>query len=501
MSRRVAQSAALAMIWWVAWWAVAQLGPGEPTSHFYFSRVAARLTIPGTLVLAVIAAGVGFQGRPLSWWLVALLGFAPYAFVPQGMPDAALYAEYALWGTDVGPWGMLRGWGERVWSAPDALRHTHLPGVPWLTARVLEWGLPWRLTLVAWALARVWATQALGGPWSATLLLAVPYLWANTGWLLVDVPTAAAVGLGLAGLVRGRLWPCLLALPMKISAGLFLVGPVLVCLLRPWQSRRRALAVVALGVVSLVVLFGVVGHRVRPLDTYGDPARSLLIHLTPWLLGGALVGLLRGGEERRRWILAASVAGLFAVVRYSPSDHVVRYALPAIPALVACASRALAGRAALTAAAFGLGLGMVAWRPLVVHHVSANVHQAMQALPEETEVVDVWVDYGSATVPPQFLVPLVALETSARVQYRGVVPESGKPAPRQGRRWWDHPLAGRFAPVATADHTLVMSRGVPALPPDPGQVRGVFDTYRASSFAYPTTVTLLFALAPSNSQR
>lgn len=468
----------------------ALLGPGDETTHFFWNRVAARLGW-GTVGLALGAAALGLALRvPLPWLLVGLLGFLPYLDVPQSGIDSGLYAERALWGARDGLLSMLLGWPERVWGAADGHLHRHLPGLPLSVAAALRLGLSYRWVLGAWALGLAGAAALLdrrAAPW----LLAVPLLWAHSGLLMVDLPTAAAVALGLAGLQRGRWWWCLPALSLKITAGVFLLGPLACLALEPWRDRRRAGLTLALGAAALLALFLAVGHHLRPALSYLSAIRSLIVQLTPWLFAAAALGLSRA-PARERWLMLASLGGLAVVLRFSPPGHVARYALPALPALAWAAAHALPARAANAAAALGLVLGISCYRPLAVHHQAANLAEAITAIPDEVEVIDVIGAYRGQPVPPDFLPPLIQLETEARVQYRGHLEA---PAPHTGHRegaWWQlHELDPWFSQQLPPDALLVLALGgEPDAAPEGWTLAGRWDRYQGSSFAFPDLVLL-----------
>lgn len=466
------------------------LGPGDETAHFFWNRVAARMSW-GVVALALGAAAAGGLARkPLPWVLVFALGFLPFVHVPQSGIDSSLYAEYALWGARDGLLDMLSSWPERVWQAGDGHLHRHLPAVPWSAALALSLGLPYRVAVGAWSLLLAGAAAALDRR-AAPLLLAVPLLWANSGLLLVDVPLCAAVALGLVGIARGRWWWALPAFAVKITAGVFLLGPLACLVLRPWESRRRGALTLAVGGIAVLVLFLGVGHHLRPALTYLSSARSVFVQLTPWLVGAALLGLVRA-PPRERWLALASLAGLVVLLRFSPSAHVARYALPLLPALAWAAAYALEPREANALGALGLALGLACWRPLAVHHQAANLAEAVAAIPDDVEVIDIVGAYRGRDVPPDFIPALVQLETDARVQYRGRLEE---PVPHEGHRqysWWQlHEPDPWFLADAPADARLVVALGGEPPPQPPGwTLVGRWDRYRASSFAFPDLVLL-----------
>ncbi|MCB9766176.1 MAG: hypothetical protein H6739_40750 [Alphaproteobacteria bacterium] len=489
--RRALTLAAVPALLFAALAGLAVLGPGDDTTHFFWNRVAARLGWP--LVLGAVAASAAalLARRPLPWIGAVVLGYAPYAAMQQFGIDTALYAEYALRGAREGLLEMLLRWPEQVWGAADGHLHRHLPLVPWIYAAALKLGLPFRAVAGLWAAAMVWGTLRLGGDKAAAMLLAVPLLWPGTGQLLTDAPLTAAVAFGLAGLLQGRWWWALPAFAIKISAGLFLLGPLVCLVLQPWRGRGRAALTLVLGLVAVVALFGVVGHRVRPLDTYLGALRSLLVQETPWLLAAAAWGLWRDPDRRRAWLLAAALGGLAVVLRYAPAGHAARYALPLVPVMATAAAAAVSGRVANALAAFGLVLGLGAWRPLAVHHQSANLSAAIADVPDNVDVIDLWGDYPDQPVPPDFLAPLVQLEVDARVQYRGRLdaPVTLEDRP-QG--WWNrHALDPWYLQEDPADAMMILVMGDARPGAWPGWRHvATHDRYLGSSFAFPSAVLL-----------
>lgn len=477
---------------------MAALGPGEPTMHWFWNRVAARLSW-WTAALAVGAALLAMAlPRPLPWPLVALLGYAPMAMSPQSGIDTSLYAEYIFHGLRHGLSSMVWEWPERVWRATDGRLHRHMPLVPLAYAAVMRLGLPWRLLTASWSVLLAYATARLGGARAATLLLAVPLLWAQSGLLMVDLPAAALVALAVVGLETRRPLPVLASLLVKSSVGAFLAGPGAVLLLRPWESRRRAALTVALGIFGLAALFALVGHRLRPVLSYLVGLRSLLVHLTPWLLVPAALGLY-GGDRRRAWVLAGGLASALVLLRYSPSGHLTRYALPLVPLLCAAAARALDDRRANAIAAFGLVIGLAAYRPLTLHHQAANLAEAIAEVPAGARGIELVAEYDGDGVPPWFLATIAQLDAPARVVYRGPV----RPTRRgegDPERWWAvHPPDPYFLEPIDADYRLVLLQPGAQLPAEPGwNLRSTHDRYQGSSFAFPPRV-LLFSREPATS--
>lgn len=463
------------------------VGPGDETMHWFWNRVAARLSGP----VVALAFGASLLAmalpRPIPWPIVAILGYAPFALAPQSAIDTALYAEHALRGAREGLFRLLWQWPTRVWGAADET-HRHMPLVPLVYAAVMALGLPWRLANAAWSGLLAFAAHRLGGPRAAVLLLGVPFLWAQSGLFLVDVPAAAMVALALANLDARRPAAAGLALLVKSSVGAFLLGPALALALRPWESRRRAAILGGIGALALVALFGAVGHHLRPPMSYVSAARSLFVQLTPWILAPAVLGLF-AMERRRAWLLAAGLAAAIVLLRYAPAGHIARYALPLVPILCAAAAAAMGDRAANAVAAFGLVLGLAAYRPLAWHHQAANLDMAVRAIPEDARGVEIVADYQGEGIPPWFLAPIAQLSTPARVVYRGAVTPP-KAATGRPVRWWSvHTPDPYFQEAILVDHRLVVARvGTPVAP---GWVLvSVHDRYQGSSFTFPPRVLL-----------
>jgi hypothetical protein len=442
--------AAEAGIWLVA--------PHLPDSHFAGFRILAALGPGG--IAAVLAATLALGLIGLRWplprggWLPLALGAVGLhlAFwdLPQGQPDTVnlfVYAQHV----DRAPLETLLGWRELVWGADQARFHRIFPLVPaayGLLFRVLgESRLAVDLGLLlghlAPPLATAWLGRELGrereGLAAGWLVLATPLLAAQSGWMLFDLPLIGLVTASWAAVLRARSRRTpgsvalaasliLLALATKVSAGLFLVPPLLVLALR---SRKALL--VGLGLLAVAGLL-----LVRPpfwrsdLGSYPLGLGAISLHLRPALLLLALPALAL--RDRLDALTAGALAALPVLLLYAPVEHLARYALPLLPllALRAARHRALVG----PLVASGLAMAVLGYRPLMADTQALNLQVATRLLQDQgVASIEVGGDLPNTTFPAEALTALVDLEATVPVWTRG---SDRVEEPGAKQHWWEH---------------------------------------------------------------
>jgi len=515
----------------LAGWA---LGGGTGTTTFAWYRVRAHVGSSGlvlTVLTGLLAAGAAWglaRHRPQAgrWFEggrgVVLLGLAALLLhlflldIPQAQPDTVTYFVYAQhFARD--PIGTTAAWPTLAWSGPEASFHRPFPLVPMLYGSAFRHlGERWvvadglmTLFAVALPLALAWVGFCAGrqrlGIMAGWLVLGLPFLQCQTGWLLVDVPLLVLLCLAWGTMLRARspwgvvlaLLACLPALCTKASAGLFLLGP-LVALITQHRAlaRRWVLPLLALAGLALLAWLHPPRTREDP-GTWLEALSATGLHLRPslWLL--ALPALL--SRQRLHRLATSVLLSLPVLVLWAPPEHVPRYALALALALCLLAAHRLLEHPAVAVGlvASGLTLCFLGYRPLLVHNQAANLQQATRGIEAQgVRAIEVWSDQPRTNFSPSALAALVDLYATVPVRYGGVL-EQGEPDGK--RHWWEvyepppwHlPTAGEAAPDGVL---LCLFGGQPdRFEVGPGAGLEFIDEvslYRASSMLLPQHVRL-----------
>jgi len=462
------------------------------------------------ILAGVVTPAFPQGGRRASWialGLAALLLHTLFWDLPQGQPDAVNYFVYAQYFA-ADPLGTLLDWRALVWDVPQGRFHTYLPLVPLIygvafrllgestfTADVVMTSfavaLPLTAALLGWALDR--EREGLTAGW---LCLSLPYLQAQSGWLLVDLPLTVFVGLACVAWIRARgkvRWilvaaVALLALGTKISAGLFLAA-----LIGAVALRHRRLAIFCCAAAALVALVVLHPPFLRRIDTYPQTLLSLAIHLRPaWWVLLLPAMCVRGRVEA---LGTGALLTLPVLLLYAPVEHVVRYALPLAPVLALTAAHRLREVRPLVSALVvsGLVLMVTGYRPALVHHQAANLQLATRQLQDAgVASIEVWGDTPGTTFPTSATAALVDLYATVPVFYGGMLRTA---PPGAKRHWWEFYEPPPWHEGGQGEGILLGLYGADAQRFEDGPGRGLrrlgsVDRYRASSWLLPREVIL-----------
>ncbi len=486
-------------------------GTPNRTESFAWFRVQAHLG-PGGFALALLV-GLALAAARARWvpppWIGALLVHLLFLDVAQGQPDTSTWFTLSQHVARA-PIDALLGWRELVWTGEEARFHKPFPFVP------AVYGLAFRLfgestrvmdlVLTAWAVALplvvTWAARAAGPPGPRTeraarlagwLVVGLPLLQAQSGWLLADLPLCVCVAFAWGALLRARgpvtgAVAALAAVPAaltKVTGAAFVVVPALALAL----PLPLFLGVLAFGAAALA---GLRPPRLRPAPHYAAAALALAVHLRPaaWVLGLATALGARGGDRLGRLVLGA-LATVPAVVAWSPVEHTARYALPVGVALaMATAFRSPA------AARFLVGSGLVilvgGYWPVVRHHQAVNLQEGTRALVAAgVTAIEVRADAPGTTFPPAALAALVDLYAPVPVR---TGPALALAPPDKKRHWWEFVEAPPWRAPGEADGLLLCLYAADATRferENPGWTRvGTVSRYRASSLLLPREVVL-----------
>ncbi|MFH1463914.1 MAG: hypothetical protein ABIO70_05990 [Pseudomonadota bacterium] len=509
-----------------AWAAGGHVG----TATFAWFRVQAQAGLGG--FGQVVAAGAAAAG--IAWWagrrwpgrwlpgavgavvlsLAALLLHLALLDTPQAQPDTVTYFVAAQRFARA-PVHTLLHWPALAWSGPEARFHLPFPAVPLLLGLAFRlFGERWivvegwlALTAVTLPLAVAWVGWSAGRPREGLaagwLALGLPFLQAQTGWLLVDVPLLIALCLAWGALLRVRsgwtlalaLLACLPAFATKASAALFLLGPAAALATERLRPPRRWL-LPALGLIGLGLLVALHPPRWREeAGTWIEALAAMGLHLRPslWVLG---LGIFAQRERLSR-VLAGVLLALPVLVLYAPAEHCARYALPLGVALCIGAAPRLGRAATAGLVVAGVALGLLGYRPLLAHNQAVNLRDAARALEARgVRAVEVWSDQPGTNFAPAALAALVDLYVAVPVRFGGAL-EVG--APEDKRHWWEQyrPPPWHLAQpgeVAPDGVLLALFGAAPdAFEAGPGaglELLEEVSRYRASSMLLPSRVRL-----------
>jgi hypothetical protein len=485
-------------------------GAANRSESFAWFRVQGHLGVWGLLLAAVVGVvWMRLQRLPPAW--IGALGLHLWLFrgVAQGQPDTVTYFTLAQQVARA-PVQSAMHWPAVAWVGEEARFHHAFPGVPFV------YGLAFRIfgestavvdaVLTGWAVLLPivvgWAARGWGpsGPaterasalaaWGVVLF---PLLQGQSGWMLVDLPFCVALAFAWGAMVRARrpsgvalaLLACVPALSMKVSAPLFLVGPVLALL----RTRRGFLAtVLGLGMVALLL------HppRLRAVDISTGAALSLLIQLRPalWVIAmPAVRRAWRPGEGKGARVLAGALLALPALILVAPAEHAARYGLPLGALLVLSAAR-VSPRVSRFVTGSGLVLLIGGYAPVVRYHQGVNLQAATMALVADgVTAIDVVADAPGTTFPPAALAALVDVYAPVPVRTGAALALA---PPDAKRHWWEFVEAPAWRQAGPADGLVLCLYG--AGPEhfereNPQWERVVaVSTYRSSSFLLPREV-------------
>lgn len=452
--------------------------------------------------------------------LAAVAVHLPWSGMAQAQPDSANYFVLAQ-AVARDPVGSLLHWKALAWDTAQGRFHHPFPLVP------VTLGLAFRamgehpgavslvmgffavLVPVATALAGAAGGRPRAGLAAGLVVLGIPFVQAQGGWLLVDLALAGLVALAWAALLRLRgpggwvlvLGIGALAAATKVSAPVFLLGPAAAVLLEG-RPRRWFWGAAAAGLALLAVVHP---PRLREeAETWLEAVAVMGVHLRPslWVLA---LGVLAARDRLERVVIGGLLA-LPVLVLYAPPEHVARYALPLAPALALAATWRSAGRAPLTAGllASGLVLGFLGYRPLVVHHQAENLRGAVARL-EASGVtgIQVWADQPESGFGAGPLAALVDLYATVPV---AVGEDLARAGPEKKRHWWEvwEPPPWHEAPLPEGSGALLclFGAGPESFEAGPGAGRPHLETvsrYRLSSFLLPKEVAIYGAAGAADS--
>ncbi|MDP2314612.1 MAG: hypothetical protein Q8P41_17040 [Pseudomonadota bacterium] len=498
-------TALVALVAEVAGWL---LGAPNRTESFAWFRVQAHLGLAG--LAAALIVGLAFAAwrirRVPPAWPGALLLHGLFLDVPQAQPDVVTWFTLAQHVARA-PFATLLGWPALVWTGEESRFHKPFPGVPTVYGaafRLLgESTFVMDLVLTAWAvalpLAVTWAARGIGprGPrtertarLAGWLVVGLPLLQAQSGWLLADLPLCACVAVAWGALlrVRGRrglataALACLPAVVTKVSGAAFVLGPALALAL----PLPAFLGVVGVGTA---VAFGLRPPRVHAAPFYFATTLGLALHLrtAAWIV--ALPTLLR--RDRLGRLVLGAVVTLPQLVAWSPIEHAPRYALP-----VALALSIATARASPAVARFLVGSGLVlligGYRPILRHNQALNLQEATRTLVAQgVDAIEVRADAPGTTFPPAALAALVDLYAPVPVRTGAALALA--PADKK-RHWWEFVVPPPWRAPGAADGLLLCLYAADATrfeAENPGWTKvGTVSRYRSSSVLLPREVVL-----------
>jgi hypothetical protein len=492
--------------------------PMDATAAFGRPRIRTNLGEWGALYVALGAAAGAALGLPRRGGLVLLGAVAAVVHLslldmPQAQPDTArwfvLAQEFAA-----SPLTTLADWPRRFLAASGVARNQLYPLVP------IVYALAFRLfgespgvadgvmTLfaVALPLTLAWAVGGavdlprprarrfgLAAGW---LSLGVPFLQAQSAWMLADIPLCVFVAVGWGGILRARGpggWArafllCVPALLTKVAAPLFLAPALAGALI---GGPRAILGAGALGYGAL---YAARPFRLVELDAYLGSLVGLALHLRAALgFPAVTAALLRPISSRR---IGGLVLGCFLVIPalllYTPAHHVPRYAMPLALALCVGAGASLGRR--INGALLGSGLLLFAfgYRPVMVYTQAANLQLAARlAVEDGAHAIEVWTDQPGSTFTAGPITALVDFYVDVPVRYGGTLRTSERDKQAQ---WWDRWRVPPWHEGSPADVALLGLYGADRRRfeldhPEWSHVRTI-SLYQASSWLLPREVAI-----------
>ena len=412
------------------------MGGAARAEAFSWDRVTAHLGGTG-LVVVIVATLLGIAAPVRAWprsrWLLALAALAlhlPFWHAPQAQPDTVVWFTLAQHVARA-PITTLTHWPEVAWGGGQGRFHHPLPAVPaaYGSAYAIfgESHVVSDVVMAAVAVAIPLALAHLGaarsprtGTAAGWLSLGVPFVAAQSGWMLADLPLLLVLTLVWAALARRREGFCAaaIALVTKPTAAVWLIFPW------AFASRRRIWLLVP------IILAGILSPpRLHPLNTYvgGIVATGLLLRPSLWVSLAAT-----RGDRLDRVVCGGALVSL-PLLLWSPADHLARYALPLVPLLVIAGTR-LPFAIQRGIVVSGIALLLLGFRPTVTETQAANIGEAVRAI-EATGVdgIDVIVDMPETSFSGPALTALVDYEASVPVRFAESL---GHGETQSKRHWW-----------------------------------------------------------------
>ncbi len=454
-----------------------------------------------------------------EWGLLLLAAMGLHLFftdIAQGQPDTANYFVLAQRFARE-PLATLLAWPSTQWSDPQADFHLLFPMVPML------YGLAFRLlgespsvadaVMGLFAVALPFSVALLGsvagdqrrGLRGAWLILSLPYLQAQSGWMLVDLPLVLFLTLALAlGMASSRNWrSCLRAtaglvaiftISTKITAWLFMLVAVAAMRCRRFLGRSTWL----IALVSLVLLALFQHYRThRDPGTWVAALWGVVLHTRPSLWVLAIPAML--AWERWGRTLATTAWVVLVLIIVTPADHAARYALPVVPFLCLAAARVIAGRPGVLPGLVvsGITLALVGYRPILIHNQAVNIKVAAERMDAlGVSSIEVWTDSPGSAFSPAAIVALVDYYSKATVWLGGAL---SFPRSEGKSHWWEYyepppwHMATSHPETAEGIMLCLYAADSSRFEAGPGRGRsrlGSISLYQASSWLLPREVVL-----------
>ena len=493
-------------------------GPFDATAAFGYPRVRAHLGEWGPLFVA-LGAGLGWvigvprRGGRLLLAAAALGVHLTLLDMAQAQPDTARWFVLAQ-EVSHDPIQTTLGWPHRFLAASGVARNQLYPLVPYIYG--LAFGLfgespavadgVMTIFAVALPLSVAWAVRGavdlpapearrigLAAGW---LSLGVPFLQAQSAWMLADIPLCVFVAVGWGGILRARgprgwlfaFVLCVPALLTKVAAPLFLAPAVAGAIL------RSPAAVLGAGALGYGALYAARPFRFVELDAYLGSLVGLALHLRAALafpaLGASLVRPL--ARTRLGGLVLGNILVIPALLLYTPAHHVPRYAMPLALALVIGAAAVLGRRVSGALLGSGILLFALGYRPVMVYTQAANLQLAARLAVEDGATgIEVWTDQPGSTFPAGPITALVDFYVDVPVRFGGTIRISERDKQAQ---WWDRWKVPPWQETGPTDMALLGLYGAErdrfeSEHPEWTHVRTI-SLYRASSWLLPREVAI-----------
>ncbi len=474
------------------------VGGAARAEAFSWDRIGAHLARSGFGggVLVVVVVGMAGMLAPLrSWprqrWTLALAAFLlhlPFVHVPQAQPDTVFWFTLAQH-IARDPVATLSQWSAVAWGAEQGRYHHPLPGVPVVYALAYavfgESHVVSDIVMTLVAVAIPLAVADLGearsprtGAAAGWLSLGVPFVAAQSGWMLADLPLLLVVTLAWSGFAHRR------NRPAAIVAALLIKPAAVLWLIAPWAfATRRRLWLLAPFVAALWLS----PPRSHSVETYlgGIVATVIVLRPSLWV---AAAGCLRGDRLDR--LVHGGALVLLPLALWAPPDHLARYALPAV-SLLAVAGTRLPFALQRGIVASGIAFLLLGYRPIVADTQAANIGAAVRAIEAEgVDSIDVISDMPGTSFTGAALTALVDYEARVPVRFAGAL---GVGTSQSKRHWWQDWQAPPWAsgPPSRGVLLAVYGGNANALAGDADLARiGTISHFRGSSALLPREIVL-----------